>query len=385
MEGRDAVSVPEADGDLAEERCSRRGDLKYVILDLLAEKPSHGYEVMQTLEEKSRGFYSPSPGSVYPTLQLLEDLGYVSVEQRDGKKVYSVTDEGRKFLEENRQSVEDIWGRVGGGWDPAMAEEMHGIRHEVMGIGKRFGREMHGGRLDSDKLGRVREVISSAVRQIEDILDERGDASGDTSGDTGEDAGGRDKRLARASRSSFKALLRSLTRSLNRRRCSNSTNGAMRLEISSSRGAERSKVSAIWTIKETQALAGSLRVAVAQTVQHPLQDIHAARLLAELSVPYLAGVGLQHNPGCPPALPIQPFSSLSSGSGSATLFVWLHHQQLACLSVPYLAGVGLQLDHPVAFGIGPFVLSVPYLAGVGLQLKSESYGGRAKSFFQFPI
>ncbi len=159
-----------------------KGDLKYVILDLLAEKSSHGYEVIQTLEEKSRGFYSPSPGSVYPTLQLLEDLSYVSVEQRDGKKIYAVTDEGQKFLEENRRSVEDIWDRVGGGWDPAMAEEMHGIRHEVMGLGKRFGREMHGGRLDSDKLRRVREVISAAVRQIEDILDESSD-EGDETGD----------------------------------------------------------------------------------------------------------------------------------------------------------------------------------------------------------
>lgn len=161
-----------------------KGDLKYVILDLLSEKPSHGYEVIQTLEEKSRGLYSPSPGSVYPTLQLLEDLGYVSVAQQDGKKVYSVTGEGQKFLQENRQSVDDIWSRAGGGWDPEMAAEMHEIRHEVMGLGKRFGREMHAGRLDSDKLRRVREVISSAVRQIEDILDDRGDVSGDIGDET---------------------------------------------------------------------------------------------------------------------------------------------------------------------------------------------------------
>ena len=51
-----------------------KGDLKYVILDLLKDEPSHGYEVIRKLEERSRGFYSPSPGSVYPTLQLLEDM-----------------------------------------------------------------------------------------------------------------------------------------------------------------------------------------------------------------------------------------------------------------------------------------------------------------------
>src|SRR5919199_6025245 len=104
-------------------RVFEKGDLKYVILDLLKDEPSHGYELIRALEERFRGFYSPSPGSVYPTLQLLEDLGYVRSDQQNGKKVYSITDEGRKFLEEHLQSVEDIWGRVGGGWDPEFVGE----------------------------------------------------------------------------------------------------------------------------------------------------------------------------------------------------------------------------------------------------------------------
>src|SRR5215210_5937686 len=91
-----------------------KGDLKYVILDLLKERPAHGYELIRALEERFRGFYSPSPGSVYPTLQLLEDLGHVTVVQRDGKKVYTITEQGREFLEEHRGSVEEIWGRAGG-------------------------------------------------------------------------------------------------------------------------------------------------------------------------------------------------------------------------------------------------------------------------------
>jgi DNA-binding PadR family transcriptional regulator len=155
-----------------------KGDLKYVILNLLAEKPSHGYEVIRALEDKFRGFYSPSPGSVYPTLQLLEDLGYVSATQRDGKKTYEVTAEGHKFLEENRRSVEDIWSRVGGGWDPEIGAELHEMRHEITSLGKLFGREMHGGRLNKDKLRRIRVVISDAARQVEDILEERDDAGG---------------------------------------------------------------------------------------------------------------------------------------------------------------------------------------------------------------
>jgi len=157
-----------------------KGDLKYVILDLLKDEPSHGYEVIRKLEERSRGFYSPSPGSVYPTLQLLEDMGYVSATQRDGKKVYAITDEGRKFLEENQRSIKDIWGRFGGGWDPEVVSELHEIRHDLMDLGKLFGQKMHEGRVDGDKLARVRAVISTASREIEDILRERND-SGTTS------------------------------------------------------------------------------------------------------------------------------------------------------------------------------------------------------------
>ena len=148
-----------------------KGDLKYVILDLLQARPAHGYEVIRALEERFRGFYSPSPGSVYPTLQLLEDLGYVRSDQQNGKKVYSITDEGRKFLEENRQSVDDIWGRAGEGWDPELAAEMREIGREVKGIGRMFGSEMRAGRIDREKLRRIREVVVHAAREIEAILD----------------------------------------------------------------------------------------------------------------------------------------------------------------------------------------------------------------------
>ncbi len=155
-----------------------KGDLKYVILDLLEDRPAHGYEVMRTLEERFRGLYSPSPGSVYPTLQMLEDLGYVVSAQQDGKKVYEVTDEGRKFLGENRRSVENIWGRVGGGWDPEVAAGLHEMKHEVVGLGRLFGREMHEGRLDKEKLRRIREVVARSAREIEKILEDRGDGGG---------------------------------------------------------------------------------------------------------------------------------------------------------------------------------------------------------------
>jgi DNA-binding PadR family transcriptional regulator len=88
------------------------GEVKFVILRLLKEKPRHGYEVIKALEEKMGGCYTPSAGTVYPTLQLLEDQGYIKGVDTDGKKVYQITPEGEAFLEDNRDVLEDIIGRV---------------------------------------------------------------------------------------------------------------------------------------------------------------------------------------------------------------------------------------------------------------------------------
>ena len=88
------------------------GEIKFVILRLLKEKPRHGYEVMKALEEKMGGCYTPSAGTVYPTLQLLEDEGYVKGVDVGGKKVYEVTPEGDKYLEEHRDLLDEIVARV---------------------------------------------------------------------------------------------------------------------------------------------------------------------------------------------------------------------------------------------------------------------------------
>jgi DNA-binding PadR family transcriptional regulator len=111
-----------------------QGDLKYVILRLLAEKPRHGYEIIKELEERFGGAYSPSAGTVYPTLALLEDLGYASVTPEEGgKKVYSITPEGEKYLEENKSAVEDIFERISDFGSSILSESM-------MEVNKAFGR-----------------------------------------------------------------------------------------------------------------------------------------------------------------------------------------------------------------------------------------------------
>ena len=85
---------------------ARRGDVKYFILEVLEKGPRHGYDIISALEQKSGGRYRPSPGSVYPTLQLLEDGGYATSETVDGKRVYTITDAGRALLKGKVPEVE---------------------------------------------------------------------------------------------------------------------------------------------------------------------------------------------------------------------------------------------------------------------------------------
>lgn len=88
------------------------GEIKFVILRLLREKPRHGYEIMKALEERMGGCYTASPGTVYPTLQLLEDQGYVRAVDGGGKKVYEITPEGLKYLDEHKELLDEIIDRV---------------------------------------------------------------------------------------------------------------------------------------------------------------------------------------------------------------------------------------------------------------------------------
>ena len=83
-------------------------DLQLLLLHLLAEKPSHGYELIKGLEERSSGYYVPSPGMIYPALTYLEELGYARVEAEGAKKLYHPTEEGRRHLEQNREAVDSI-------------------------------------------------------------------------------------------------------------------------------------------------------------------------------------------------------------------------------------------------------------------------------------
>ncbi len=144
-----------------------QGDLKFVILRLLAEKPRHGYDIIKELEERSGGTYSPSPGTVYPTLVMLEDMGFArAVPEQSGKKIYSITDEGRAHLAEHGGTVDDIFERmakvVEGFFDAPMGEVHAAFRR----VGKAaYGTATRNVR-NPEVLNEVSEILDRAAREI---------------------------------------------------------------------------------------------------------------------------------------------------------------------------------------------------------------------------
>src|SRR5579862_6735882 len=84
-------------------------DLQLLILGLLADKPRHGYEIIKALDERSKGFYAPSPGMVYPALTYLEEIGHATVETDGTRKLYHITDLGRAHLEEHRATTDALF------------------------------------------------------------------------------------------------------------------------------------------------------------------------------------------------------------------------------------------------------------------------------------
>ena len=93
-------------------RMLAQGDLRLIALALIAEQPRHGYEIIKVLEDKTQGWYAPSPGIVYPTLTFLEEAGYVTAQADGAKRLYTITTEGRAHLESNRPFVDTVLERL---------------------------------------------------------------------------------------------------------------------------------------------------------------------------------------------------------------------------------------------------------------------------------
>jgi len=155
------------------ERFFQKGGFKYLVLDLLKDRPRYGYEIIQELEEKFHGFYAPSPGIVYPTLQWLEEMGYVTSSQQDNKKIYTITEEGRRFLSEQKKVTDDIKNQMRTGWEWCSSEicdDFRYIMNELGDLWRLMARPFR--KMDEEKMQRIREVISKAREEIISILKE---------------------------------------------------------------------------------------------------------------------------------------------------------------------------------------------------------------------
>jgi len=151
-------------------RLFEQGDLKYVILRLLEEKPRHGYDIIKELESRFGGSYAPSPGTVYPTLTMLEDLGFARVvPEEGGKKIYEITDEGRKHLAEHSGTVNDIFDRiarfVAGFTDAPMTELNQSFQRLARATYKTATSHLS----DKEKIERIRDIIRKAADEIEGL------------------------------------------------------------------------------------------------------------------------------------------------------------------------------------------------------------------------
>lgn len=135
-------------------------DLQLLILAQLAEKPAHGYEIIKAIDERSAGFYAPSPGMVYPALTYLEELGYASVEAEGTRKRYAITPEGRAHLERHRERTDTILAQLR--W---LASKMEHVR-EAFG-GERGQRDAMTPELDEAR-ARLRALLARKLGSPED-------------------------------------------------------------------------------------------------------------------------------------------------------------------------------------------------------------------------
>jgi DNA-binding PadR family transcriptional regulator len=143
--------------------------MKYVILKLLKDNPMHGYEVMKALEEHTHGCYKPSPGTVYPTLQWLEDEGLVSSEEVNGKKVYSITEAGVEFLSENKTTVDEIFDRIEETLDGFLDDPMPDVTRLVGKLVSQAYRTTWKMRADSKKMEAVVDILSRATDELREM------------------------------------------------------------------------------------------------------------------------------------------------------------------------------------------------------------------------
>jgi DNA-binding PadR family transcriptional regulator len=145
---------------------ARRGDVRAAALLLLAEEPRNGYQIMQEIEQRSGGAWRPSPGSVYPALAQLEDEGLVQLEEREGRRTYSLTEAGRTYVEERRGELVAPWEEMSDSVDDDVAS----LFKEMRQVGMAAGQIGHMG--TAHQITEARSVLANARRALYSLLAE---------------------------------------------------------------------------------------------------------------------------------------------------------------------------------------------------------------------
>jgi DNA-binding PadR family transcriptional regulator len=154
---------PGGGGPRGRGRKARRGDIRTAALLLLAEEPRNGYQIMQEVQERSGDVWRPSPGSVYPALQQLEDEGLIRSEEHDGRKLFVLTDEGRAHVEQREPGKPAPWELSGD-----VTNEHHELGRLIREVAGAFAQVMRTG--SPDQLAKAREVLAGTRRDLYRIL-----------------------------------------------------------------------------------------------------------------------------------------------------------------------------------------------------------------------
>jgi DNA-binding PadR family transcriptional regulator len=151
-------------------RCER-GLVRWLVLDAIATQPRHGYEIIQAIAEKTRGTYKPSPGVVYPTLQMLEDVGHARTVAQGDRKTYEITADGRRELGEHAGEVAEFY--QGGDDHDHWEQHADDVAHVMKRIGRvirLFKHAMRRGGVRPSTIRKMKTILDDALAKLEDML-----------------------------------------------------------------------------------------------------------------------------------------------------------------------------------------------------------------------
>lgn len=151
---------------------AERGGVRYLVLDAIEKQPRHGYEIMTAITDKSGGQYKPSPGVVYPTLQMLEELGHAKVSEQDGRRTYTITDAGKDDLAAHREDVDDFYARSGADDFEAQREEFAALAMVVAKLFKKLRRAAKHGGLRPATMKALHKLLDETATKLDAILGE---------------------------------------------------------------------------------------------------------------------------------------------------------------------------------------------------------------------